>query len=75
MPALLGIAKEGLLEITLKCTMANGINISKAKMKTTILTPYASTALAPRGLGAVVFEHVVPHSKTHWRAKLFLVSR
>ena len=32
-----------------------------------MVAPYASTALTPRGLGTVVFEHVVPHSKTHWR--------
>ena len=30
-----------------------------------MVAPYASTALATGGLGAVVFEHVVPHSKTH----------
>ena len=34
------------------------------------IAPDASTALAPGGLGAVVFEHVVPHSKAHWRAKM-----
>ena len=30
-----------------------------------MVAPYASTALAPGGLGTVVFEHVVPHSKAH----------
>ena len=34
------------------------------------IAPYASTALAPGGFGTVVFKHVVPHSKAHWRVMI-----
>ena len=64
------IAKKLLLEITVKCTMAEWNQYQQNKNEDNNIAPYASTALTPGGLGTVVFEHVVPHSKAHWRAKM-----
>ena len=59
------IAKKGLVEITMNCSMTEWNQYQQNKNEESNIAPYASTALAPGGLGAVVFEHVVPHSKAH----------